>query len=217
LKKILAVTDSLGLPREFPEKVDFEFCWPVLLKEHFLIHQVSIGGATIDQLWRQMEYHRFFNPEYVVLQSGIVDCAPRALSRIENDLINHFSITKKMARKYLPKYNTYLRRKRDLTYTRLRTFRNFLLKFKSGFVNENNVISIGIVPGNKDYELKVPGILKNITLFDNVIKEVFPNNHIDLQEISGFGIMSDHIHLNKEGHQYIYQRILERLENHTED
>ncbi len=54
MKKILVITDSLGLPRKDPEECLFENTWPFLLKKNgFIIHQVSIGGATIDQLYRQ--------------------------------------------------------------------------------------------------------------------------------------------------------------------
>ncbi len=71
MKKILVITDSLGLPRKDPEECLYENTWPILLKKNgFIIHQVSIGGATIDQLYRQVAYHKLFNPDIVIIQDS---------------------------------------------------------------------------------------------------------------------------------------------------
>src|SRR5688500_17972440 len=95
-KKILIITDSLGLPRAVPEVCSYEQTWPFLLNNAgYQIHQVSIGGATVSELYRQLEYHYLFLPDLVIVQSGIVDCAPRALGKFESLLLNKFIVTRK--------------------------------------------------------------------------------------------------------------------------
>ena len=85
--KILILTDSLGLPRFEPEPCFFEETWPILLKEIYSnIHQVSIGAATSQIILKQVNYQKAFNPDLVILQVGIVDCAPRFMTRKELDL-----------------------------------------------------------------------------------------------------------------------------------
>ena len=77
MKKLLLITDSLGLPRLFPEKTEYEDTYPNLLKKHFIIMQYSKGGGTIIELYEQTGYFKAFEPDVIILQSGIVDCAPR--------------------------------------------------------------------------------------------------------------------------------------------
>lgn len=80
----MILTDSLSLPRVFPEKCKFEDTYPYLLRRMGLhVHQVSIGGATSDTLVSQLHYHLPFNPKIIILQVGIVDCAPRFARKSE--------------------------------------------------------------------------------------------------------------------------------------
>ena len=82
--KILLLSDSIALPRVRPEKVTFEETYPNLLRQKgFKIHQVSIGGATSTTLLSQLHYHIHFSPDIVILQVGIVDCAPRFANKYE--------------------------------------------------------------------------------------------------------------------------------------
>lgn len=84
-RRILVITDSLGLPRDYPERCIYSDTWPALLKKDgHIIHQISIGGATVSELADQLlSYHLSFCPDVVLFQSGIVDCAPRAFTRNE--------------------------------------------------------------------------------------------------------------------------------------
>ena len=85
-KRVLVISDSLGLPRENPDGIIYyENSWPYLLKEKFDVIHLGIGGASIDQLVSQAGYYRFANPDFVILQSGIVDCAPRTMTKKEKE------------------------------------------------------------------------------------------------------------------------------------
>lgn len=90
--RILFLTDSLSLPRVNEEEIVlYEDTYLYKLREEFkesLIVDSAIGGATIKDLYAQVFYYKSFNPDIVVLQTGIVDCAPRAYKKFEKKNIS---------------------------------------------------------------------------------------------------------------------------------
>lgn len=94
--KLLIFTDSLGLPREKPEIVEYNQTWVNLLKANFEILVFSFGGGTVDQMYSQIAYLKMFNPDFVIVQSGIVDCAPRALKQYELEIIKRSRLLSKI-------------------------------------------------------------------------------------------------------------------------
>ena len=92
--KILVFSDSLGLPRNTPQAVNWEETWVQLLSKIYCVEYCAIGGAKVSDLSRQISYYKIFNPDIVIVQSGIVDCAPRALTEFEKQIIERFAILK---------------------------------------------------------------------------------------------------------------------------
>ena len=203
--KILVITDSLGLPREIPEKVEHKQTWVSMLKESHEVYQLSIGGGVLKDFLKQLVYLNLFSPDLVIIQLGIVDCAPRALTQFENDFINRFSITRKLAKKYLPKYSSFLRKKRQITYTSIKDFEKGLKLIVKTF--NCKILSIGIVPPSNNYEEYLFGIKNKVNLYNDCLNRVFKKGYIDISSIEDSMVMTDHIHLNKKGHNYIYQII----------
>ncbi len=208
MKKILLLTDSLSLPRSKPELCIYEDTWPALLNPGYKVHQVAIGGATITRLVEQITYHKQFNPEVVILQSGIVDCAPRALSKFEIELMNRFSFLKKNVEPYVHKRRVKIRKKRKITYTSLKEYIENLRIIQSSFPK---VFALGIVPSNDGFEKIIPGVSNNILLYNQALQDVFKDDLISLGSIPTSGVMSDYTHLNKEGHLYIHDLIEQKL------
>ena len=100
---ILVIGDSLSLPRNFPEEVNSCDIWPQLLqKKGINIVQASLGGGTIKDLFLQSNYYKAYTPSRVIVQSGIVDCAPRALTYFEKNLIASNRYLSAIARRVLP-------------------------------------------------------------------------------------------------------------------
>jgi len=207
--KILVITDSLGLPRNKPEKVAYNETWVEMLKKIHDVHQLSIGGGVIGDFLKQLTYIELFSPDLVIIQIGIVDCAPRALTKFENDFINRFTITRKLANKYLPKYINFLRKKRQVSYTTLSDFKKGLILMRQTFTND--IITIGIVPPSVNYEEYLIGIKNKVKLYNECLSDVFEKNFIDISNIKDNMLMTDCIHLNKEGHKYIYQVINKKI------
>ena len=90
--KVLFITDSLAFPRTEPEAVMYEDTYIALLKAAFpqcdFIHH-GRGGATIVDLFKHSTYyHETLKPDLVFMQSGVVDCAPRALTVVEQQVIS---------------------------------------------------------------------------------------------------------------------------------
>lgn len=210
IKRILILTDSLGLPRELPELVSYNSTWIQRVKEksNYELHEVSIGGATIDLLWKQFNYHRLFNPDLIIIQCGIVDCAPRALRKAEDLLINSNFLTRNLARFILPKMIGTLRRVRNISLTDSSTFSKYLKQFSLLSVP---ILFIEIVPATDNYENSLPGIRRNIGHFNKLINEVFRGNSISLSAFTELELMSDQHHLNDLGHKKLAELILERL------
>jgi hypothetical protein len=210
MTKILVITDSLGLPRSNPELVAYNETWVNKLSKIYKVHQLSLGGGTIIDLFSQIEYVKMFEPEYVIMQSGIVDCAPRALTKFESELFNKFRLTRKFLKFYLTKNKIeQLRKKRNKTYTSIQDFEKYLNLFIKEFGDK--LFLIGIVPGSESYEKSVPGVIKNIEKYNNVIRDKLSSNFISLEDFSQEDIMSDYIHLSKTGHQHLFNKIVKLL------
>lgn len=208
-KRILLLTDSLALPRAEPERCEYEDTWPELLKKHgYIVHQVSIGGATISELLSQCNYHKMFNPDVVILQSGIVDCAPRFASKLELQILRKIPIVGKWMLNLLSKRK--VRKYRNKTYTSPDGYKRGMHNVKT-FYKGCKVYAIDILPSQPDYEKILEGITKNIGEYNSIIYSVFGDNVIKMEKMPAEGIMKDFHHINSIGHQYVYQSILENL------
>jgi hypothetical protein len=210
MKKVLILGDSLPLPRYKPELCLYNDTWPALIQKDYKVHMVAIGGGTIKDLYRQMEYHMPFQPDYVILQCGIVDCAPRALGKLELEVMQSLWMTKRLVLPLVKRQNRILREVRKKTYTPPKQFESFLGKIKKSLA-DIPVFSIGILPTCSEYERIVPGVTKRVEQYNDILLRFFNKNFISTAEIDRNGIMSDFIHLNGEGHQFISNKILSKL------
>jgi len=213
IKKILVITDSLGLPRTKPQECKYEDTWPVLLKNKtdVQVHQVSIGGATVTELYEQlMGYHISFNPNVIIVQAGIVDCAPRAFTKFEISFLTKYKISAYLLKIITRRYSSFLRRLRGITYTKPQVFKKIVERISDLKKEGIEIYWIGIAPSNLEYEKKVPNITKNISIFNNIIENRFHKEFISIDNIPNTGIMSDHFHLNKVGNEYVFNCIMKQ-------
>lgn len=204
-KRVLVLSDSLALPRDFPEVCDYDTVWPSLLKKTgYLVHQVSIGGVTSDVLCGQINYHKRFQPDIVIIQVGIVDCAPRFATRFELEFLKRLSILGKGIIRLLKV--PFVRKLRGVTYTKPSLFKQKILEIQD--LLDVPVYFISIVNATEGYEKKLKGITSKIKAYNQILKDN-AKSYIDLSNMPISGIMSDFHHLNSEGHKYIYDRIIE--------
>ena len=214
-KRILIIGDSLGLSRLKPEKVELQETWPSLLKntDKFEIIHMGMGGGTIKKLFDQSFYYEGCCPNIVIVQSGIVDCAPRALRLLETEIINSCYFISGLF-KYLMPIN-FMRKYRNITYTSPKDFKNYLYLLIQRF-SKSKIVFIEILPASIEYEIFLPGISKKIEKYNNLIEgEAIAAGHFFLRtkEIPLNAIMSDFHHLNSTGHKWISDRILNMLDD----
>jgi lysophospholipase L1-like esterase len=206
--KILILSDSLALPREKPEVCRYEQTWPQLIRnDGHMVNQVSIGGATSADLLRQSVYHTSFHPDVVILQVGIVDCAPRFLTASEKKVLLKIPFAGKSLIRGLNK--AWVRKLRNLTYVPLVPFKANIEGILKAF-QACKCLCVAIIPARKEYETQLPGITDKIKTYNEVLERT-PAGYISLDDFPDHGVMSDHHHLNEAGHSYIFMQIKELL------
>lgn len=210
--RVLVLSDSLALPRKYPEICAYEKCWPQLLasSNQYKLHQVSLGGATIDEIKFQATYHVLFEPDIVILQSGIVDAAPRSLSKYERIRLSKVPVFGNHILKFCNRNKVRLRKWRKISYTKIDVFENNAKLIRDLFPN-SKVLALGIVPAQVGYEETVPGIIKQVKRYNACLNRVFGECFISLDGMPKDGVMSDYIHLNSRGHEYVHAKLLSRL------
>lgn len=211
MKRIVLFTDSLAMPREEPEVTFYEETYPYYLKKDYEIFQFSKGGGLMDEFVEQTCYYNQYKPDFVVLQIGIVDCAPRAFSKLEESIFRS-NLFFRFFRRALSKtgMSKKIRNVRKHSWTSIEDYRKGCVFFNTKFP-QSKVYALSIVPSSAEYEKQVPGISKKISVYNRVLKEVFKQNYIDLNDIPSEGIMSDHHHLTKIGHKFVYECIVNKL------
>jgi hypothetical protein len=204
---VLLLTDSLAFPRSEPEVVKYEETWVALLKRRFpavdFVH-CGRGGATIVDLHKHSAYyHGTISPTLVLVQSGIVDCAPRALTVVEQQVLQRLPILgpplSALARRHAP----ILRRWRRMSYTSLPAFEAWADRFEALF---GNVHWIGILPAHSNYEMRAEGIGDAIDRYNAVLRR---RRFVPTDDFTANDIMSDLHHLNVTGHRRLADRLAE--------
>lgn len=207
---VLILTDSLAFPRSEPEAVSYEQTWVALLKRRFpeidFVH-CGRGGATIEDLFKHSAYyHGTIKPALVLVQSGIVDCAPRALSVIEQQVLQRLPIVGPMLLALVRRNAARLRRWRGMSYTSLANYEAWVQAFERLFAN---VHWIGILPADAEYESRVQDIGAAVNRYNGVLLR---RNYISTADFSSRDIMSDHHHLNAAGHRRLAARLAETIQ-----
>lgn len=155
----------------------------------------------------------FFKPDVVVMQLGIVDCAPRVFGRFENKIamrINRFfpivAITSKYRRtltKLFPK-----------VYVSKSRFRENLKKIFS-FIEKQNikVIVVGIADTSDVNKQKSYNYEQNIIDYNKILYEAAPDKNlfIDMYRHGNGILIDDGIHLNEKGGKLLAEEIHEKL------
>lgn len=206
-KRILVISDSLALPRSKPEQTLYEDTYPYMLRKDYEVFQLSFGGGTIKEIVHQANYYLSYNPDYVILQSGIVDCAYRAFplfvdkGAVYSGLLDLYR--RVLARVIPPRI---LRRVFRFRYTNPQDFEASIITFKEMFPNAR-ILAIGIIPASKEYVELVHDIDKSISQYNAILERNIATGFINLSNMPEKAVMSDHHHLNKFGHQFTFNKI----------
>lgn len=160
----------------------------------------------------------FFRPDIVIIQLGIVDCAPRLIKTrsIHRKLVNFMPAAFRM------KYLTFLKRFRGRTASRvdvkLSAFKgnieNYIARAKVQSVQK--LIFIGIALPDASFVSKSPQIESNVINYNSVLRSAsLSENFVYFMEPLNSkvheGIFVDGYHPNEKGHSIIWSYIKSEL------
>lgn len=229
--KVLCIGDSLALPR--PDLL-YEDTWICKLKKEFPewdIISISTRGITTNILVTQggdknseifpsgSDTLEFYLPKFVIIQLGIVDCAPRLIipGSFNSFLVKILPST--LREFYLSFLKKVIKRKRNRVYVDKKKFKLNILNYLNRCRNCNieKVIIIGIAIPDKKMEDKNHEMIHNVNEYNNIYKEicmdfefaslVFPLN----VDNANLNIYFDGYHPNSKGNLLVYNAIMQEI------
>lgn len=227
--KVLCIGDSLALPGHHNK---YEDTWYFRLKNNYpgidfyayfqrqlttkVLNTMGGGKDGIDNFPKGADCLECFEPNLVILQLGIVDCAPRLLYRFERDILSH-----------LPKsiFNLYVSlikkiRKRNLknTFVTINKFKNNIEKYilRAEKIKTNKIIFIAIPFADNNLVRKNEKILDNISLYNDILR-MLEQKYLIFKVINPLKktdqkIFQDGYHPNIKGHGLILEQLIVQLD-----
>lgn len=208
--RVMILTDSGANPRSFPvnEAVAVEETYPYLLRKRFnqtTFWQLSVGNVTSDFLLSQaVAYLSDWNPNWVIIHSGLVDCRPEAFSEFQKQAIGSFG--QRLLKKQI--YNPSWIKRRQVERVTEKKFTTTVKRLNVLFPNTKiSWLEIGAGLG---YENVRPGVSKRCQNFNGILSAHLDGGPVqmikELQNKNGFN--SDNLHLNIRGHKIIFKKLL---------
>jgi len=213
MKKLIILGDSLSMPRP-----DFEyektylcllkkilFDWDIIIKNR----RSNDTEKTSRHLFKEIA---FLKPDMVVIHLGIVDCAPRLFSKSEKKVVNKMPLfLQKRIIDFLSKYRYFFTKYFKKTYVpdfKFEKCMTYIIKtiFDLGAVP----IVINIAGTNSKNKLRSCGFEKNINRYNQILNNILKDFEINTIDINSKGtdvLLSDGIHLNEVGHQWVAEQI----------
>ena len=232
--KICILGNSVGLrvrpPLAYPNNLTFsEQLREMLLKEFNqkipLVENKCVGRSLVNQIYDDgdLVINRF--PDYYVVVAGITDASTREIPLWYSNLIyaKRSSFLRKIALgiylyllKPIRRYLVILRRKRS--WTDLKTFEKQYKKILTELIKNTNsrILVLTINQCTERVEKELPGTIKNIRLFNDVILNLPKINKDRVFVVNTFDLdpdiyVPDGIHYSFEGHQVVATRIFDRI------
>ncbi|MBS7528096.1 SGNH/GDSL hydrolase family protein [Fusibacter paucivorans] len=220
MKRFFFITDSLGAPRNEDETINIDDTWCYQVAKDYMqdseFFYSTKNGFDTDALISMLQKEFvLYKPDIIILQVGIVDCAPRVLSKRELSIVSHLGIISKILSKTIKKYYSKLSIVRDISYVDINRFENNLNRFCSQF-NNSKIFAVAIAKPSRKYREKSPLISDRYSKYNEVLRKVFGNNLIDPyslmdnEELERIYI-SDGYHLNAYGHKVVAKKATEYL------
>lgn len=223
MKRLLIITDSLGAPRTTPELCPYDDTWPKVVKAHaenqgYDVILFTENGLDSFKLLRLVESKlKLYKPSMVLLQFGIVDCAPRVFTDREK-LIFRILHLHKFAAYIGKKYHATLSSLRDNTVVSCEDFRKNIVaisqELKGNAQPGCKILHIPIGLACKGYVKISPSVERKITQYNRVLEEesdIFISAFYDANVEKIY--TADHHHLNKVGHALLGAAVLSSMED----
>lgn len=215
---ILIVGDSLGLPRE---NMPYEKTWPRLVSKFTRSHVVAkvqraLTTATLHSGMYQ-DWLEFYTPNMVILQVGIVDCAPRYIKNggLAMKLLGVApGPVKSAAWKIIKKAG----RKAKYADVSSEKFKANLEKYIDRCVKAgvSNVLLISIARSGSAMVRSNPGVLGQLTCYNEIIRTVAEQFAIcKVIDVLAYAddayFLEDGYHLNEYGNQQLFNELSKHI------
>lgn len=221
--KIAILADSLALPREDVGGSDLlEVTYPFLLEKAL---RARFGGAAplifergmrrrtieyvLDEWNEQVELKK---PDVVIIQVGIVDCAPRVFLRREASFVANirFSWLRNRIFKFTHDHRKSIVQFRRKVYVPLPRFERLVqtVVLKAEETRVKSLVFINIVSPPDSVEARSPGFQDNVIAYNRVIQEQTKHSFVTLIDLNRIvedeggsdQLTVDGIHLSERGH-----------------
>ncbi len=221
-ERLVILSDSLSMPRP-DESLLYEETYPYLLQQELgnnveVINRGKRANTIQEQSLDQCVYDDiiFFYPKYVVIQLGIVDCAPRLFSKrfgkyvignikplfLREFVIKQFSkrrifFTKHFPRQYVP-------------ISKFSYWYDYLLNVVKEF--GSTPILVNIARTSPENDRRSYGFIQHINKYNKIIEEAAHRYNailIDMYAVSETSdvLLDDGIHYNKLGSKILAKEI----------
>jgi len=225
VKKIMIIADSMAMPRW---ELAYEETWPFFLFRDFpdlcIIDKCKRGGDTerlvrgagkydSENQWDLLELYR---PDIVIIQLGIVDCAPRYFNR--HSLVSKILFRIPHGKSIIKRFFT---RKESNCYVKLKDFEDNIVNYLNRAQTiSTTVFIITIAPPPEQFIKKNPNIKSQIQNYNDCLYSIEKryNNVILIQSLSidemeKYSI--DEFHIGAEGQRIQYKKIKSHLEKYV--
>lgn len=220
MKKVLILTDSLGVPRMRPERLTDDACWVYRLvdaaSDRFRFRLSTVPGLDSRQLLAMARlYHAAIAPDVIVLQVGIVDAYPRALKRIELSVLARFpGVLSRFFHALVKRFYAQLVRLRNIHYVEPEEFRRNLLDLRSLFP-DTRILVVPVAPATQDYRRRNPLVGQSIVDYNGILGEVFGAGLLKdcfAGEPPEAVVASDNHHLSERGNERVFEAVRQALD-----
>lgn len=223
---LLIQGDSLPLPNE---TVPYRRTWPGLLRREIgdivdVVNRSSSEKTTDDLSSSDRVHHRreleYYEPRYVILQIGLVDCAPRYFSRFGKEILDLLPSETSSALFFVAK--KLRQRSTRRAYVSKRSFRENIeqyLRRASKIGDLKQVVFVEILTASEKYKKKNPNVDESIQDYNEIINAVtdsfdfasivspLADSQEEEQQLVDEMTLGDGYHLNSEGHTRMYDRL----------
>lgn len=221
MKKVLVLTDSLGMPRIKPELIDDEQCWAYRLADRhaldFRFRVVSVPGLDTNQLVALVDdYYQAIDADVVIIQVGIVDCYPRAVKKTELSLLLRMpSFLSRFVHRWVKRNYAKLIARRGIRYVQPAQFATNLQCIRQKFPR-SEVFVVPIAPPSAAYVSKNPCIEAAVEQYNATLLASFSNGFLaECYPAQARNIfLSDNHHLNAMGNDYVFKATSAALSRH---
>jgi len=214
--RIVLLGDSLGMPTG-KDEVIYEDTYPYILSKKLINFEIISRHRRTNDTLKQLATQNLFddiemlNPNYLVIHLGIVDCAPRVFSRLQQVLIRFLpNVIQKVILKFISNYRYNITKIFQKVYVTPEQYKINIAKFIE-ISKQNNIklIFIAILQTNAINNKKSFNFKQNIDTYNEILEQLCLDNKITLikYEYPNNFLLHDGIHINQNGNNFLAEQI----------